>query len=148
MATTIKWDAFRDIDAPCADISYKWWAEEEARLTVVMHFSGVIGGYPADLELTFRYLLALQWEQESFDFIDLPEPLPKCASSGFSNWTYPMLIVKNSEWAELYANRKYSSEDPRINDITHYAFISLCDILHVLSEDVPSARFLERRDAQ
>lgn len=143
----IKWEIFKDLDVPCADISYKWVSERNARLIVIMHFSRVIGGCAKDLELTFENPIALKWEDESFGLIDLPEVLPKCSSEKFVGWTYPTLIVSNSEWADLYAARTHTEEEYKSHKVTHFVFISMNDLLHVLSDEKPSARLIEAEDA-
>jgi len=143
METTVKWEAFKDLDVPCADIFYEWkWRE----LVVLMQFSRVIGGCPHDLRLTFTCPLALQWEDESFDFMDLPEPIPRCSDSRFTGWSYPTLVVENSRWAEKYANRKYAEGDPGAKDVTHYVFLAMNDILHVLSDGEPAVALVEPVD--
>ena len=143
----IKWEIFKELDFPCSDISYKWESERCARLTVILHFSRVIGGYAKDLELTFENPIALKWEDESYGLIDLPETLPKCCSEKFMSWTYPTLIVSNSQWADLYAARTHTEEDYKNHKVMHFVFISMNDLVHVLSNEKPSTRLIESTDA-
>jgi hypothetical protein len=112
-------------------------------LIVTMYFSRVIDGCDKDLELTFSDPLALQWEDESYGIIELPENLPMCSSEGFTTWTYPTLIITNSEWANVYAARTHTEEEFSNHKVAHFAFISMNDLLHVLSEKKPSAKLAE-----
>ena len=144
----IKWEVFKELDFPCSDISYKWESERNARLIVIMHFSRVIGGCPKDLELIFENPIALKWEDESYGLIDLPETPPKCSSEKFMSWTYPTLIVSDSQWADLYAARTHTEEEYKNHRVSHFVFISMNDLLHVLTDEKPSARLIESTDAQ
>ncbi len=112
-----------------------------------MHFSRVIGGCNKDLELTFSEPIALQWEDESYGIIDLPDILPKCSKDTFTNWTYPTLIVPDSKWADLYAASTHTEEEYKNHKVTHFAFIAMNDLLHVLSEKKPSAKLIEVANA-
>jgi len=111
-----------------------------------MHFSRVIGGFDKDLELTFTSPMAVQWEDEIFGLIDLPE-LPACAATEFKSYTYPTLIVPDSKWADLYAARTHTAEEYKSHKVAHYAFVSMNDLLHVLSQENPSVRVVEARNA-
>jgi len=112
-----------------------------------MHFSRVVGGCKKDLELTFSDPIALQWEDESYDVIELPDALPKCTNEGFTNWTYPTLIIPDSPWANSYAARSHTEVEYKNHKVTHFAFISMNDLLHVLSEKKPSAKLIEVSNA-
>ncbi len=112
-----------------------------------MHFSRVIGGFSKDLELTFSEPIALQWEDESYGIIELPEFLPKCSTEGFTTWTYPTLKIENSEWANLYAARTHTEDEFQSHKVQHFAFVSMDDLLHVLSEKKPSVKFVEAENA-
>jgi hypothetical protein len=147
MERAIKWEIAEDLDVPCADISYQWNSEAKALLVVTMHFSRVINGYGKDLELIFERPLALNWEDESYSLIGLPNNLPKCSSKQFNGWTYPTLIVTGSKWADLYAARTHTEEKFKTHGVTHFAFIAMNDLLHILSEKKPSTRFIGAKDA-
>lgn len=96
----------------------------------------------SSLELVFRGLLALKWEEESFDLIASPKDLPKCSSARFCSRTHPTLIVENSCWAETYAARKYAENDPEAKNIVHYFLVSLNDLMHLLAESKLEARWV------
>ncbi len=147
MEKTIKYEIIEDLDFPCADISYEWRSEKNAKLVVLMHFSRVISGYKSDIEITFKNPWALKWEEESFGLIDIPEPLPRCSNNNFSGWTHPTLIVKDSKWAEKYSNRMYAAGDPKAKDVTHYVFVAMNDLLHVLSEQKPLVKLVLANNA-
>ena len=136
-------EIIKNLDVPCADISYQWISENGARLIVTMHFSRVIGGFKKDLELTFSDPIALQWEDESYDIIELPDNLPMCTNEAFTNWTYPILIIPNSQWADTYAARSHTEDEYKNHKVTHFAFISMNDLLHVLTEKKPIAKLIE-----
>jgi len=112
-----------------------------------MHFSRVIDGCEKDLEIKFLNPIALQWENESFEIIKLPANLPCCSNEGFTNWTYPTLIIPNSEWANLYAAQSHTEEEYKTHEVKHFAFIAMNDLLHVLSEEMPTARFTHAKNA-
>jgi hypothetical protein len=112
-----------------------------------MHFSRVFGGCDKDLELTFSDPIALQWGEESYGIIDLPDILPKCSKEGFTNWVYPTLIIADSKWANWYAEIMHTEEEFQNHKVTHFAFISMNDLLHVLSEIKPKAKLIEAKNA-
>ena len=51
-----------------------------------------------------------------------------------------MLIIENSAWARLYADRQSS---PDGSGVTHYFLLSLNDLLHVLSDGEPLTRWID-----
>jgi hypothetical protein len=131
-------------NAPCADISYQWVSEKDGYLVVLMHFSRVVGNGRNDLELIFAYPLALQWERASYGLIELPQDLPRIASG---RWAYPSLIINNSAWADRYAGRICTEEEFKNHGLIHYAFISMNDLLHVLSGYPPTIKLVQASDA-
>ncbi len=147
MESIVKWEIFDNLNVPCSDISYQWVSKRDPKLIITMHFSRVIGGCPTDLELTFTNPLAVQWEDESYSLIDIPDQLPKCSEEKFNDWTYPTLIVPNSQWANQYAANIYSEEEFSNHKVTHFAFISMNDLLYVLSEHKPNAKLIEAGNA-
>jgi hypothetical protein len=96
MQITNKFEISELLNFPCADISYHYVSKENAELIVLMHFSRVLGGCKSDLELTFKSPLALQWEEETYGLIDLPDNLPRCTSQSFESWAYPTMIISGS----------------------------------------------------
>lgn len=142
----MKWQIFKEIDVPCAEISYQWVLKNSRFLVITMHFSRVIGGYTQDLELVFSDPIALKWEDESYDVIQLPTDLPKCSQDGFTVWTYPTLIIPDSDWADLYAAATHTEAEYKNHQIKHFAFLSMNDLVHVLSKTEPSSRLITRLD--
>ena len=116
-------------------------------MQIRLHFSRVVGGPDEDLALAFTRPLAVKWEEEFFGFIELPDNLPKCSRSEFNHWVYPTLVIENSAWAEKYANRVFTEAELETKGVTHFVFIAMNDLLHVLSIDEPTARFVESVDA-
>jgi hypothetical protein len=147
MERAIKWMPKREIDSPCADISFTWVSAAHARLVVTMHFSRVVNGPPEDLQLSFTRPLAVAWEEETFGLIDSPEDLPKCTGAHLSRFTHPTLIVEGSRWAERYAANMFAEGDPGAKRVTHYFMVSLNDLLHVLAESEPEAAWVPSIDA-
>jgi hypothetical protein len=143
----LKWQLLEILDVPCADISYQWVSEQDAYFVIVMHFSKVKDGSTQDLEITFGRPIAVQWEEESYGLIELPDNLPQCSRIEFSNFTYPTLIVTDSRWANLYASRSYSEEEYKNHNVRHFVFISMNDILHVLSNEEPKYKFIPAKNA-
>ena len=109
---------------------------------MVMHFSRVIEGFKNDLQITFSDPVALQWEDESYGLIDLSENPPKCGKYGFEMWTFPTLIIDNSTWANEYAVMTHTADEYKNHKLTHFAFVSMNDLLHVLSEHRPRAKLI------
>ncbi len=89
----------------------------------------------------------MQWEDESYNIVELPKELPMCSAEGFESWTYPTLIIPDSEWANLYAARSHTAEEFETHKVTHFAFISMNDFVQVLSEEKPKCRLIESQDA-
>jgi hypothetical protein len=141
----VPWDPHQSITAPCADISFVYEAGRGASLAATMHFSRLHDGLPNDLELLFLHPVALQWEQESFGLIDLPELLPLIGGVGpyASMAAFPLLLIEGSPWANDYAARVLTDQEFERHTLKHFALISLNDLLHVLSWDLPAARFVE-----
>jgi hypothetical protein len=138
MEKATRWEIVDGLGAPCADISYRWNSGVRAQLVLTLHFSRVVDGFPNDLELTFKNPLALCWETESYGLIELPDKLPKCSSSRFSDYSYPSLIISDSKWADSYAARTHTEIEFKAHRVTHFAFIALNDLLHVLSNKKPT----------
>jgi hypothetical protein len=143
MEVARKWFPQPEIDFVCADISFSWASERNATLTVVMHFSRVADGFDKDLEIVFRNLLAIKWEDESFGLVECPDSLPRC---GFKSWTHPTLIIEESRWRQTYVDRRYAAEDPDSSTVTHYFLASLNDLLHVLAIGAPQTRWVLPKD--
>ena len=142
-----KWMPKPEIDSPCADISFARASQNDATLVVVMHFSRVVDGIATDLEIVFENSLAVSWEEESFGLIESPKDLPKCAATNFRIWTHPTLIVEHSKWAEQYRARRYAENDPASQTVVHYFLVSMNDLIHVLADSEPRARWLSKVDA-
>ena len=142
MERAIKWMPKPEIDFACADISFSWVSEKDARLVVLMHFSRIVGGFSKDLEIVFDSPFAVKWESESFGLIDSPGVLPRCSGAKFHIYTHPTLVVKHSKWAAQYAANRYAKSDPAQNKVVHYFMLSLNDLLHVLAESEPEASWV------
>lgn len=131
------------IDYPSADISFNWRSSANGTLKLRMHFSRVVDGAARDLELIFKEPIAVQWEAESFGLIDSLEEIPKCGSTKFSYWSYPILMIENSKWADKYASNLYSVEKWETHNVVHYFFISMNDLVHVLSAKPPTSKWVD-----
>jgi hypothetical protein len=124
----VRWEPAENISSACADISLL--LDQQDRLVARMHFSSIIGQPSRDLLLTFSGILSLRWEQESMGLNPLPQPLPKIEKGEQPNWTFPLLLVENSSWLAAYEAYMPSPPDwPR----THFALISMNDLVHVLA---------------
>lgn len=126
---------------PCADISYAW----TSTLDISMYFSRVIGGFESDLNITFEYPLALQWEQESCGLIEFPSPVPKCEHLNFRDWSYPAIIFQNSPWADRYAAHLMTDKEFKVHNIQHFIFVSMNDLLHVLAMENPRVTVIQEQ---
>lgn len=145
MGRAIKWMPQNEIVYPCADISFSWASQKDAEFIVTMHFSRMVDGSAKDLEVNFDRPMAIQWEDESYSLTDFPEGIPKAEKGNFE-FSHPTIIVEGSAWAAKYAANKYSAGDPQANHVVHYLLISLNDILHVLSESEPKAKWTDPFD--
>src|SRR5262249_51044185 len=137
-----KWMPDGDIKYPCADISFRWTSKKDANFDVTMHFSTLVAGHERDLRIQFGRPVAVKWEDESFSFTEVPDTLPIAVSREGFRFGFPTLIVKNSNWAAVYADNMYSENDPLAKGLTHYLLVSLNDTLHVLSESKPEAKWI------
>ena len=130
-----KFELLEGLEHPCADISYHWRSDSSALLTVTLHFSRVTGGYPDDVDCRFRKPVALLWEDESYSVSAIPGPLPKVENPNFDTWTYPSITIEESSWAESgFSNMHQAIGD---GELTHFVFVSMNDVLHVLAVDIP-----------
>lgn len=136
------------IEFPAADISVVRHSQVNAVLTIFMHFSRMVGGPDYDLEIVFDSPLAFQWEDESYGLIDLPRDIPKCPAPRWKNYNLPILEVSGSAWADLYARRVFTEKEYEVKQVLHFAFISLNDLVHVLSIKRPKVRWVESVDAE
>lgn len=98
----LPWSPVEGITAPCADIDYSY--NHLGSVRVLMRFSIVEHGLDNDLELVFRDVVGLRWAPEHFGSIlsPMPQPLPKCQSSRWSKWTFPLLRIVESQWLLPY----------------------------------------------
>lgn len=121
---------------PCADIyiSYK----DSHAISFEMKFSLVVNGFKNDIEVTFENPATFIWENESYSQIDLPDVLPKCSKT-FSDWVYPFIEVKNSEWLEKYEPISSAYGDSKLKQ---YALISMNDLVMVLAAEEPKIKVL------
>jgi hypothetical protein len=135
------------INFPAADISFEQLSRRGALLKLRLYFSRVIDGPDHDLELVFSQPLAFQWEGEHLGLIGLPGDLPKCDAPFFARWTYPILAIDESPWADKYARRIFTAEEFKVKVVSHFAFISMNDLVHVLSVEQPKAQWVQSSDA-
>ena len=114
---------------PCTDIyiSYK----DSHVISFEMKFSLVVNGFKNDIEVAFKNPVTFIWENESYSLIALPDVLPKC-SKDFSDWVYPFIEVKNSEWLEKYESISSAYNDSKLRQ---YALISMNDLVMVLTSE-------------
>jgi len=125
-AISERWDPINGVGAPCADIEFAYFASGSIR--ALMRFSQVVDGAEHDLELVFRGVIAMHWESESYGIKPLPEPLPKLQTPRWSNWSFPLIKVRGSEWLAQYSDR-----DPAAAERAHFALVSMNDELQVLA---------------
>jgi len=139
MERALKWEISRELGAPCADISYCWLSSLGANLIVTMHFSRIVGGFKNDVEIIFKEPRGLyyNWQDQSYGLFELPQELPKFSAGSFAGWTYPSIKILGSKWADLYAARTHTELDFRQHNVTHFVFIALNGLLHVLSQQAP-----------
>jgi hypothetical protein len=147
METAGKFDGDSSVDFPAADISVVWLSQRGAELKLTMHFSRMVDGPEQDLEVVFDNPLAFQWEDEIYGLIALPTELPHCLAPQWHRWVFPILTIDNSIWADRYAQRTFTVEEYEHKRVTHYAFIALNDLVHVLSIKPPTLRWVPPVDA-
>lgn len=138
----MKFRLTKNLETPCADISFKWLSSKKSSLAITLHFSRVLDGFDKDIKLVFSQPISVVWEDESFQIFELPENLPRCDSDNFKNWTYPSLVLPESKWANLYAARMLDAEDFKHHALKHFVFFSMNDLLHVLSYEDPTIEIL------
>ena len=138
MARTEIWTRGPSLAAPCADISYRWESGQDAVLEVRLHLSRIVGGHDFDLLVRFDAPIALAWDNESFDFVTLPAPVPRCTGERFNGFAHPMLVVKESNWAAQYV-QGHPVDD---RTVVHLVFLALNDSIAVLSSGDPEVIFV------
>lgn len=124
----IKYPLPDEFDQGCASLFFEYSQENEYELSVVMNFSDMRGGTNRNLELKFRQIEAIRYEKEGSGLSQVP-PAPHCTNKYFADFVYPALIIENSEWVKQY--------EDYTNDPVHYLFLSLEDVVHVLSSSQP-----------
>lgn len=133
MARTEIWTHGPALAAPCADISYRWESGQHAVLGVRLHLSRIVGGHDFDLLVRFVAPIALAWDNESFDFVTLPAPVPRCTGERFNDFAHPMLVVKDSNWVAQYLD----GHPVDGSTVVHLVFLALNDSIAVLSSGDP-----------
>ena len=121
---------------PCADIYISF--KDSHIISFEMKFSLVVNGFKNDIEVAFENPATFIWENESYSQIDLPDVLPKC-SKDFSDWVYPFIEVKNSEWLKKYESISSAYNDSKLRQ---YALISMNDLVMVLTAEEPTIKLL------
>lgn len=135
------------IEWPSADISFTWRSHAGASFIVTLHFSRVVGLPDRDLQLNFRRPLAVSWEDERFNHIPYPNPIPRCALPGLDQFAYPTILIEGSAWADRYAASFYTADEFPSHPVRHYLLMSMNDILHVLADQPPIAEWITSVDA-
>ena len=128
MSEASKWEIVDGLEVPCADISFNWPSGP---------------GIDADVRLIFANAMHMAWEDESLGLLDLPDKLPYCLDSEFSDWVFPTLIIKNSPLATKYADKAFAADDPSHAQVRHFVLISMNDLVHVISADMPVVEMVQ-----
>lgn len=123
-----------DLEYPSARISYSFHSDKRMILELFLHTSEIVNGPKHDIKVSFDGPAAFQWEEESFGQIQLPQNCPKCLNENFRNYVFPILTIENSQWAKRYSD---VFDGPKF---VHYAFVSLNDLVHVISAAPPKVR--------
>lgn len=137
MERTTLFETFEEFNQPCDSISFHWLSKEST-FRIILKFSDIPCGTKYDLELTFDKIQAMKYEDGEPALIPIPDP-PHCTNENFTEYIFPTLTVENSIWAKAY-------EFFRPIDLTHYVFVALNDIVHILSEEKPKLRILKLDD--
>jgi len=131
MEKSIKFEISEEFNQGCASISFNWISEQDSKFSILMYFSNLIGGTKYNLELTFDSIVSMKYEEEMPGLIYIPK-IPHCTKKYFTKYRYPIITIENSKWVKKY--EKYR------DNLTHYVFISMDDIVHVLTEERPKIK--------
>jgi hypothetical protein len=133
------WEPIEGIDFPCAGLSFSY--ASTSTLRVLMHVSRIVNGPPEDLELIFPGVIAQRWTDEALGsiFERTCGPMPKCRSERWSDWTYPLLTVRESSWLSNYQSIPGL---PGVEGCQHFALICMNDLLDVLALPDVEARWV------
>jgi hypothetical protein len=96
--TVIRWQPLTDIpETPCEDFVLE--SSQAGQLSLVLRYSLIPGNPDRDLMIDFSEALALRvhWDGDAPVVGRLTDP-PRCASDKFSQFIWPLLIVKDSRW--------------------------------------------------
>jgi len=135
------WQPIEGVISPCADISMHLHSPRD--LSVILHFSRVVGNPPRDLELIFKGCISIRWEDECFGLTPLPDTLPRCTDPQWSRWTYPLLRIEHSKWLQQHSDRHPSASAERI----HFALIAMNDLVQILALPDVSAKWIDINSA-
>ena len=131
----VPWSPLAQVNQPCARITF---AQNADRIQLVMRFSEMIGGLGEDLEITFHGAIGLKWmEESSYSVSDTSDDvLEKCTHEKWRGWVRPMFVSRQTPWLTSIAVL------PHTKSRLHYLLISSADIVEVLAEENPSARWV------
>ena len=133
MEQAIKYKISEEFNQGCAAISFNYSSENDDELSILMYFADMIGGTKYNLEIKFNSIVAIQYEKEMPGLLSIPDA-PHCSKKYFTEFIHPILMIKDSEWVRKYENY--------VSSLTHYVFISMNDIVHVLTEEKPEMKHI------
>jgi hypothetical protein len=136
-----RWKIAKDIDSPCADLSYSYTGANT--LAVTMRFSRVVDRPDRDLVIWFTGVIAFRWETDLSALLEVSESLPKCSSERWATSTFPLLTVERSAWLLSYASRDPTEAQGR----RHIVLVTLNGVCEVLALPNAVATWVNANDA-
>lgn len=130
-----RWEPVDGIETPVACAVVK----DNAGLSIVLVFSGIVGGLKSDLQLSFENVPAYAvYEEFSHPWqFNETEP-PPYLTGRWERHAFPMLIVKNSVWLDSFSD----SQLVNYPDCVHYRLVTLDKTVDILSNRTPKVSWL------
>jgi hypothetical protein len=128
-----KWEPVEGVATPVARALID---EDEDGLTVILMFSEIIEGVHSDLRIKFGRVPAYTIHEEFVHPWGGSEP-PKLVGI-WESYSYPLLLVQGSEWANSLGDRLVGYPTP-----VHYRFLTLDQIVDVLCNKLPEVTWVK-----
>lgn len=128
-----KWEPTGEIATPAARALI---VEDQGGLAVTLMFSEIVDGLHPDLHINFGRVPAYTVHEEFVHPWNDSQTEPPKLTGEWEGYTYPLLLVQDSEWVNSLTERLVSYEAP-----IHYRLVTLDQIVDVLCNKLPAANW-------
>jgi hypothetical protein len=130
-----KWEPIDGIATPSARALIK---EDHKGLVVILVFSEIVDAPQSDLRINFGRVPAYTVYEEFVHPWNDPATEYPTLVGNWGNYTYPLLLIQNSDWMNSLSKRLITHPD-----CVHYRFVTLDQIVDVLSSKVPEVSWVK-----